>query len=297
MRIYKYGTDAIPSLGRAIALGFFDGVHLGHRAILHEAGRLAREHSLALSVFTFTQEADLKGGARLQSTEAKLRSLSECGVEEIILADFDKVKDMTAEDFVRDLLVGYAGARFAVSGSDYRFGKGAKATAEDLRALMRAHGGDAIAVDDVLVGGEKVSTTRIKTLLAEGRMAEANEMLGAPFTLSATVEHGRGVGHTLGFPTVNCPPSRTPLRLGVYKSCLIHRGKEYPALTNVGVCPTFDAREVHAETYVIDSTLDLYGESVDIILTDFLRDEIAFSSEKELKMQINIDIKRAKGEI
>ena len=101
MRIYKYGTDAIKGSGRAIALGFFDGVHLGHRAILREAGRLAREHSLTLSVFTFTQEADLKGGARLQSTEAKLKSLAECGVEEIILADFDDVKGMTAEEFVR----------------------------------------------------------------------------------------------------------------------------------------------------------------------------------------------------
>ena len=297
MKIYEYGLDTIAGGKRVIALGFFDGVHLGHRAILAEAARIAKENSLPLAVFTFTQEADVKSGGRVQSTAGKFKTLENCGVEEIILADFDKVKGMSAEDFVKDLLVGYAGCRYAVSGTDYRFGCGAKANAEDLKRLLRAEGADSVTTPDVTVDGEKVSTTRIKKLLAEGKIIEANRLLVTPFTLTATVEHGRGVGHTLGFPTANCKIERTPLRLGVYKSRLIHGECEYKALTNVGVCPTFATREVHAETYILDASPNLYGEQVDILLTEFLRDEIAFSSENELKMQINIDIKRAKGEI
>lgn len=297
MKIYMYGRDVIEDGERAVALGFFDGVHLGHRAILAEAGRLAKKHGLILSVFTFTQESDIKGGGRLLTNEGKLKLLSECGVSEIVLADFESVKDMTAERFVRELLVDYAHTRIAVSGRDYRFGKGAASDADDLKALMQSYGSDAYTVDDVTVCGEKVSTTRIKSLLADGKVEKANMMLGAPYTLDAVVMHGRGVGRALGFPTVNSSLEDTPLRHGVYKSSLKCELGVFPALTNVGVCPTFEAREVHAETYLIDSSVDLYGKSVEITLLEFLRDEIAFSSEKELKMQINIDIKRAKGEV
>lgn len=299
MKIYNYRTD-MPRLDgeRVMALGFFDGVHIGHRRLLDVARREAREKNLTFSVFTFADSSEIKRDTgRLYSDRERFFLIEECGADEIVVAGFDDMKNLAPESFAKDFLCGVCSCRVAITGKDFRFGKGATADADALAALMKESGGKAIAIDDVMLYSKKVSTTAIKEYLKVGDTVRANEMLGAPYFIRAEVEHGRGVGKTLGFPTLNCnlESRRGILRRGVYRSSVIIGGKCYDALTNVGTCPTFSEREEHAETYILDFKGELYGEEVRINLLKFLRDEMQFSSENELKMQINIDINRVKN--
>ena len=298
MTVYNYTVKQKIDGKRVVALGFFDGVHLGHRALLQRAKEEARERGALLAVFTFAAETfGKKGVGRLYSTEEKLEIFEELGVDEVIIADFGTVANIAAEDFVVGTLIGDIGAVCTVCGEDFRFGQGARGDLSLLERLMRESGGDCISVTDECLGGVKVSTTKIKELLADGDVAGANALLGAPLYLSGVVEKGLGLGKKLGFPTVNTPIGAKGeiLRRGVYRSRLSVDGKDYDAITNVGICPTFEEREVHQETFVLCEIGDLYGKKIKVFLLEFLRDEKRFDSKNDLIMQINVDINRIKG--
>ena len=301
MTTYEYGKNERPCGKRVVALGFFDGVHLGHRAILSKARARASELGVPCAVFTFRAESPTakQGGARLYSTEAKLELLESLGIDEAIVADFEDVRGMSAEDFVTRLLIGELGCTVAIAGRDFRFGYRAAGDVTLLRSLIEAAGGECIACDDVTIDECKISTTEIKKQLSLGNISAANEMLGAPYFLEATVEHGRGVGRTLGFPTVNCPLNGKEglLKHGVYAGKIVTRGGTYPSLTNIGVCPTFDASPEHAEAFILDFDGDIYGERVRIYLTSYLRPEMQFDSPEALKKQINKDIIKIKEDL
>ena len=298
MTVYEYGKNERPCGKRVVALGFFDGVHLGHRAILSTARSRADELGIPAAVFTFRSESvhAKQSSARLYSTEAKLSLIGECGIDEVIIADFDDVRGISAEDFVTELLIGELGCVAAIAGRDFRFGHRAAGDISLLRTLIEDAGGECIVSDDVLMHDKKISTTEIKALMSGGRIEGANEMLGAPYFLDAVVEHGRGVGRTLGFPTVNCPlTDRTGLlKHGVYASKIVTRGGTYPALTNVGVCPTFGERDEHAETFILDFDGNVYGDRVKIFLISYLREELRFDGAEALREQIKKDIIKVK---
>ena len=300
MTVYEYIPGKTSLAGkRVIALGFFDGVHVGHRALFEEGRRLADKLSIPFAALTFFSETKaLKPeGARLYTTEEKISLLSECSIDELILIGFDDIRTLTAEQFACELLLGECGCRYAVSGEDFRFGRGACGDFTLLKRLMTEAGADAHAVGDVTVSGEKVSTTRIKRAILNTDMEGAALMLARPYFISATVERGRGVGRTLGFPTVNLPLGEKELVLphGVYKSTVEIDGTAYPALTNVGVCPTFQKRASHAEAYIIGYNGDLYGRNLRVNLISYLREEKKFSGEDELIKQIEKDIEKIKG--
>ena len=298
MQVIRYEPNMAPIGQRCVvALGFFDGVHLAHRRLLARARQIARAEGLTLAVFTFASEAeDYKNTEeRLYSTEQKLDLLCSLGVELVLLADFSSLRDLSAEAFALDVLVKTLGAQIAVAGYNFRFGKGAAGDAQTLLALMQASGGNAVIEPQYCEGGEAVSSTRIRRLLAEGKAEEAGRLLGTPYFLEGTVESGRGMGRTWGIPTVNLPlpNGSTRPREGVYRSAILRRGKVYHAVTNVGKCPTFGAREVHSETHVLGCDLSLYGECVRVYLLGYLREEKVFLDVEQLKMQINIDKNRA----
>ena len=208
----------------------------------------------------------------------------------MIVADFENVRGMSAEDFVTGLLIGELGCTVAIAGRDFRFGYRATGDVTLLRSLIETAGGECIACDDVTMHEHKISTTEIKKHLAEGNVAAANEMLGAPYFLEAVVEHGRGVGRTLGFPTVNCPLTGKEglLKHGVYAGKIVTRGGTYPTLTNVGVCPTFEERPEHAEAFILDFEGNIYGERVRIYLTSYIRPEMKFDSPEALKGSLSL---------
>ena len=297
MQVIRYEPNMSP-IGCActVALGFFDGVHLAHRQLIARAKAIAKQTDTALAVFTFRSEIKgYKTKERLYSTEEKLDLLRTLGVEVVLLADFASLRELSGEQFVKQVLIDTLGARVAVAGFNFRFGKGASAGVEELSHRMRLHGGDAVIEDRCEEDGETVSSTRIRHLLSGGRTEEANRLLVTPYFLEGTVASGRGMGHTWGIPTVNLPLPEgcTFLREGVYRSAIRIGDEVYHAVTNVGKCPSFGAREVHSETHVLDYDGSIYGESVRIYLLGYLREERVFSDVESLKMQINIDKNRA----
>ncbi len=294
MNIYEYklGERHFDERGVVIALGFFDGVHRAHRKLLSVARAEAARIGLPFKVFTFRSETFLaKNSTRLYSTDEKMRILASLGCDEVILAELPVIMNVGAEEFVRKTLLFELGMKVAVCGFDFRFGKGGTGDGALLTELAEASGARTVIISEETDGGEKISTARIKRLMAEGKIGEANALLCAPYRVRAVVETGLGMGTKMGVPTVNIPLSEEscPLPRGVYRSAAVIDGTLYAAITNVGKCPTFGERELHAETNIIGFTGVVYGREAIIYFLEYLREEKTFKSKKELLMQINVD--------
>ncbi len=299
MRIFEYKKGVkLPISSSVLALGFFDGVHAAHRLLIEDGMRIAENRGAAFAVLTFPSESKLKNfSPRIYGTEERLFLLSDLGVENVVLADFDSVSGMTPEEFVKEALVEEVGCTVAVAGYNFRFGKDAAGKSSDLLRLMRDAGCDAVIHDEHSYLGKPISATRIREKLRTGDVKEANELLSVPYFIKGRVTHGRSVGHTLGFPTVNMSLSgeRAIIATGVYKTAVDIDGKLYTGITNVGTCPTFESREVHLETYVLDFDGNLYERELTVYFLDYLREERKFASGEELSLQIAKDKERAKG--
>lgn len=307
MRIIEYNySDRVGKIlpECAVSLGFFDGVHLGHRELILDTVRRARELGIPSAVFTFSSEAALLKPAaqRLYSTEDKLRLIGELGVDAVIVADFDSLSGLSPSEFVRRVLVGALGARLAVVGEDFRFGYRASGNSKTLKELMRECGCDAVIhrMRTLMLDGESVeiSSSLIREYLSRAELDRAAALLSRPYTLFATVEHGRGAGRSYGYPTVNCSIGESfPLPRGVYRTSLTVGGIRYTGLTNVGTCPTFGARKSHAETYILDFSGEVYDELVEIEFIEYIREEREFPTREALLLEIekNIEYIRKRG--
>ena len=279
--------------GCVVALGFFDGVHLAHRKLISEAKKASILRRLPLIIFTFSgSNTSLKANTeRLYSDEEKLSLLKECGADAVLISDFEAVSELDEVSFVSDFIIKTLNAAVAVVGYNFSFGKGASGSCADLREYMSLNGRECISMEMFTDSGAPVSSTRIRELLRKKDMGEAARLLGKPYFITGNVQHGLGLGKTLGIPTVNTslPGGRFSPPDGVYLSAVILGGKKHASLTNIGVCPTFGERASHAETYILDFNGDLYGEQIRIYLCEYLRGEKKFESEKELKEQIKSD--------
>lgn len=281
----------------AVALGFFDGVHMGHRAVILSAVEKARERDLTPRVFTFLPDGPAqkaKEGLTLLQTEGQKEAiLDRLGIEEVICPPFEAFRLMTPEQFVRDFLDKSLRAKELFCGFNYHFGKGGAAGVEELTALCTPLGIKVTAIPPVLWQGEVVSSTRIRRCIREGEMEQAAQMLRSPFTLTAEVVHGKGLAGTLSWPTVNqiFPPAFTIPRHGVYWSRIELDGKQWDGVTNVGIKPTLHETNLTMETYILDYSGDLYGSSIPVSLLRFLRPEQRFPSVEELSQRIQTDIK------
>lgn len=290
---YEYGKK--PKLSPSVlALGFFDGVTLAHRELLKEARKIADKKGLSLGVFTFYSTDPIKPlSERIYSTEDKLLLLGRCGVDFVILSSFDELSGLSPEEFVR-IISEDLGASVAVSGFNFRFGKGARGNVADLKSLMKKGGGSAVTVKEQTLDGKSISATLIRELISLDKIEEANRLLGAPYMLRGLVSAGKGLGHSLGFPTVNTDiPSGRATPLGVYRSAVPIGDRIYHAVTNIGSCPTMGERKTHAETHIIDYDGDLYSKDIEVYLLGYLRDEIRFNTPEELIAQVEEDKKRA----
>ncbi len=283
----------------SVALGFFDGVHAGHRAVIGAAVETARREGLTPRVFTFRPEgADASrpvsksGLTLLQREEQKEAVLEELGVEEVICPPFETFRSMTPEQFVQGFLGETLHARVLVCGFNYHFGRGGQAGGEELRGLCAPLGIQVEALPPVLWQGEVVSSTRIRQCIREGQIEEAAAMLCAPFTLAAEVVHGKGLARTLSWPTINqlFPPDFTIPRRGVYWSQVEIGGRRWNGITNVGIKPTLHETNLTMETYILDYKGDLYGQELSVALLRFLRPESQFASVQALSQRILADI-------
>lgn len=289
---------------RAIALGYFDGVHLGHRALMARAVQRAKEIGGTSAVFTFDHHPSsfITGHAvPLITAEAyrreEIKHLG--GVDEVIFGHFDEaMRTMDWRDFIHKLLIGQFGARWLISGRNNRFGYKGLGTPEGMAEECAKAGIGYDCIEDVKIDGIVVSSTYIRQRIALGDMEGAARFLGHPYTVSGVVEHGRKVGtRTLGVPTVNLrlPPEMALPPYGVYAARVRAEGQSYIAATNIGVKPTFvDGGGPTIEPHLLDYAGDLYGKLIHVELHHFLRPERAFDSVEQLRQAIDENIRQTR---
>ena len=283
------------------ALGFFDGVHAGHQALLKECCRLAAETGCDTGAITFRDHPDaLVFGAPpvLINTPADRERLLHRFVSQVVTLPFDrKMLDTPWQDFLDMLCRDYHAAGF-VCGDDFHFGYHGQGNGQLLLNYCRTAGLPGAVVPEQTVDGTRVSSTHIRTLLEQGSMEEANRFLGHPQMLTGTVVHGKHLGSTLGIPTANLPyPDGLVVpRKGVYAARVCLGGTRYPAVTNVGTRPTVsDSDAVSVETFLLDFDGDLYGQTVRLDFCRRLRGERKFASLEDLRQQIQQNIAQTRA--
>ncbi len=277
----------------AVALGFFDGVHKGHQAVISAAVK----SGLKPVVFTFAQHPRAFFGDApelISDGNGCLDCFEKLGIEAVVSANFGVFVHLSAVEFyafLRDKL----NMRAAFYGYNYRFGKGREGDGELLARLCKQDGIVAEMIAPVLFGGEPISSSRIRAALNEGDISSAASMLGRDIVLTARVENGKNLGHKLGFATINQPLTAPvkPLLRGVYASEVTLDGKTYPAVTNLGARPTVFQSEEAAETHLIGFEGNLYGQTVSVRFVKFLRPQRKFETLEQLQQQVRKDIAAA----
>lgn len=292
-----------PLAPSVVALGCFDGVHLGHRAVILRAVRWAKELGLSSTVFVFESSPKNyfapNSVPQLTDRETKIALLEALGVDTVVCVPFDQtIATTSAEDFFHQILCTSLGAKHIVCGYNYSFGaKGAGNTAL-LASLCDSTGVGLSVLPPITIDGTAVSASAIRQALEEGRLDDAYLFLGRFFSIRSTVVDGQHLGRRLGFPTLNQILSSGTVipKHGVYFSRVSIEGGDQPyfGITNVGIRPTVGSEFVGAETHVFDFSGDLYGKMVEVELLSFLRAERKFGSVDELSAQVHEDIETAK---
>lgn len=288
--------------GTAVAIGKFDGLHLGHRKLLDVILR-QKEDGLKAAVFTFDPSPEVFFGmnpSRELSTNKEKRELfREIGIDILVEFPFNKeTAAISPEDFVIDILVNRMNAKYVAAGTDLSFGAKGKGNFAMLSSLARHLGFETCKIDKIERNGRVISSTLIRGLVEEGNMEEAAACLGAPYKITGKIVHGKALGRRIGIPTLNqMPPSDKLLPpFGVYYSEVKTEGGIYKGITNIGIKPTVtNENRVTVETSLYDFSGDLYGETAEVSLLTFRRPEMRFSGIAELKKTMEKDIRA--GEI
>ena len=287
-------------MGYIYALGFFDGVHLGHQALLRRCRELAECHGLPAGAVTFGTHPELltRGDAPgLINTPADRERLLGSVLDRVITIAFDqRIRTMPWKDFLELLLAEQEAAGF-VCGDDFRFGFKGQGNAGALEDFCRQRGIPFARVPEQILDGIRVSSTHIRSLLQEGRVREAGRFLGHPHCLTGRVIPGKQLGRRLGIPTANLaqPEGLVELKHGVYACRCLVEGNAYAAVTNVGVRPTVSGTGVTLEPWILDYSGDLYGRDITLEFHEFLRPEQKFDSLEELKAAVLKDAEQTKN--
>ncbi len=280
-----------------VALGKFDGVHLGHQQILQELKRDKTEDvKTVIITFSISPEAVLthKKLRYIMTDKEKQDYFEACGIDYLIdiLLD-EKFLAVEAEDFVRLYLKEKLGAVKIVCGRNFHFGRGRRGNVDMLEQLGRTYGFEMKLVDHVMEDEEIISSTRIRQELLLGNIGHANKMMGHAYAISGVVMHGNALGRTIDFPTVNLIPAEDKILPpnGVYGTEIEFDGIRKRGITNVGRKPTVETgRQINVETNIFDFSGDLYGQAVTVYFHEFIRPEMKFGSLEELKDQIRHDV-------
>lgn len=288
---YKDITNAKDSV---LVLGYFDGLHRGHKALFDKAKEIAKRDNLALTVLTFNESPRLALSRftsdlllSLTSPEKRYEKFAEYGVDYLYLIDFTSTfSKLSAKNFLENYIKQLR-AKTIVVGFDYKFGHDRK----DAIDLAQQFNGEVVVVPEVQDNGEKISSTRIRQLIFDGNIKEVNRLLGYNFSTRGIVVHGDARGRTIGFPTANLVPIDNVFLPGdgVYVSDVIVNGKSYRAMTSVGKNVTFGGTELRLEANIFDFKDEIYGETVEIIWLDKIRDMVKFAGADELIEQLKSD--------
>lgn len=295
LEIISGTTDFYLNRETAVAMGKFDGIHIGHRRLLKE---IIRQGELTSCVFTFdpspAQFFGLGDGRELTTRKEKRRLFERMGVD--ILIEFpltSKTAAILPEIFVSRVLAGKLKARLIAAGLDLSFGAGGRGDGALLSKMGQELGFEVKVIDKVRFEGKEVSSTYIRTQVEAGNMELAGQLLGTPYPVMGTVARGNRIGSALGFPTVNLVPQAEKLLPpnGVYESEVIFQGRRLKGISNVGCKPTVaEGNAMSVETYLYDFTEEIYGETLEVYLKNFKRPEKRFESLDALKVQLRKDI-------
>lgn len=300
-------TGLLCPQGSVACIGAFDGLHLGHRALVGHAVSRARELDLAAVAVSFEplpreffakhDQHDAKP-PRLMLPRAKAEGLFALGCDQVGLLRFNaRLASMQAEDFVRELLLQRLNVREVWVGPDFRFGKGRAGDLDLLQMMGRELGFSAYAIEPVLERGERVSSTRIRAALASGDFDMTTRLLGRPYAIGGHVVHGKQLGRTLGYPTANLRfGGKTPALRGIYATWVHGVGDmPWPSVASFGTRPTVDGIEPLLEAHLFDFDADLYGQRIDVEFVARLRDEEKFDGLPALVAQMQLDDQQARA--
>ena len=287
--------------GTILTLGNFDGIHLGHQAILNDIRTIAKNYNTKSALLTFEPhpikiiKPEKAQDIRLQSLEGKLRFLKKNNlVDAVFLVGFNRrLADLKAEYFVKNLLVDKLNIKHLAIGYDFAFGKNREGNIELLEKLSKNYGFGITKIEAKNdLSNQIYSSSKVRELIKSGQIKLANSMLGRPYEISGIVVAGQKIARNLGFPTANLIPKANLIKpkYGVYKAFV---NNQYKAIVNFGVKPTFENNKPLFEAHIFEFNQDIYGKKINVELLDFIREEKKFSSIEELRNQIKIDCKIA----
>jgi riboflavin kinase/FMN adenylyltransferase len=279
-----------------VAVGVFDGFHLGHQAIVRAllGARRAGERTAVLTFgehpMVFLRPGDVP--PQIATLAERVNAFARAGVDEMFVLTFDEAfASLSPEAFLDDVLGRALGARVMVVGANFRFGSKRVGDVAFARAHLAAQGRETIGVPNALLDGERVSSTRVRAAIAGGDLALADRLLGMPYVVRGTVVFGEGRGHDLGFPTANVavPAEKMLPPDGVYAITGRHEGRDYPGLVSIGTNPTFDGKARTVEAWLLDFNGSMYGEELALRDFRFVREQMRFDSVEALLVQMKLD--------
>lgn len=283
---------------KAIALGNFDGIHLGHQALLNNTVKLAKNNHIASAVFSFRQHTmeiinPEKMPFLLITLKKKIKMLSQFDLDYCILFNFTKeYSKMQPEDFIKNVLVDKLKMKIAIVGENYRFGYNASGDVKFLKEASIKYGYNVNVIKHIKINDKTVSSSYIRDLIKLGEIEEANKCLGHYFSLEGYVTEGEKIGRELGFPTANIKIDENLIRpnFGVYLTRIKIADNYFIGVTNIGFNPTFKNRDFSIETFILDFNGNIYGKFIEIEFIKKIRDEIKFRNIEDLIQQINNDV-------
>ena len=299
IKIYDLDRGMTDFEPKAMALGNFDGIHIGHQKLIKKNIELAHQLNLVPSVLLFKENSKktlIDEKDYLTSLDDKIEILAQMGMDTFCILEFSEAfRTLTPKDFVAKILYKKLNTKYIVVGDDYRFGKNAEGDVEKLKSLQDEFSYQTRIIDFELDNGEKISSRTIKKLIKNGHINKANKYLGRPYKVRGQVVDGHKRGRTLNFPTANLKMnfSYTIPKDGVYLTRVNVSAKTHFALSNVGSNPTFENDYRKIETYILDFNDDIYGENITIEFLEYFRGDMKFDSVDGLIKQMELDKKQA----
>ncbi len=285
----------------AIALGNFDGIHIGHQQLIKTMVSKSKELGLKSSLLLFKSHTktivDNNKPNLITNNQQKFEIAEDLGIDIIYLLDFDeKIMKLSGEDFVKDIIIKKMNGKLVTVGFDYRFGYKASGDSKYLTELGEKYNIEVIVLSPVYKDHEIISSSRIRELIGNGNITDVSNILGRPYSIIGKVIPGKNRGNKLGFPTANIEPIDNYVipKNGVYITYTIIDDKIYISATNIGYNPTFNEDILKIETHILDFNENIYGKTLEIQFLDFLRDDIKFENKEDLIKQMEIDIQMIK---